>query len=93
MTLDRLLRLVHADIMKVVRLTSQDTSNMTIQFLQNNRDKVPSLAVQLAVDDLIYGRLMEGLLIKVGAVVNCEFFPSLSVSAQNILRLLDDPLQ
>lgn len=79
--------------MELVRVTPQDTNDVVVQFLQDNGDKIPGLPVELAVDDLVWGRLMEGFLIKVGAIVDGELFPSLSMSAQNILRLLDDPLQ
>lgn len=66
---------------------------MIAQFFQDNRDEVPSLAVQFSVDDLIWGRLMECFLIEISSVIDGELFPSLSMSAQNSLRLLDDPLQ
>lgn len=71
----------------------QETDDMIAQFLQDNGDKVAGLAVQLAVDDLIWNRLMECFLVEVRSVVDGELLPSLSVSAQNIFRLLDDPLK
>lgn len=93
LALNRLLCLVNANIMKVIRITPQFTNDMVIQFLQDNGDKVSGLAVQLPIDDLVRGRLMERFLIKVGAIVDGELLSSLSMSAQNILRLLDDPLR
>lgn len=79
--------------MKVDRITPQDSNDVVIQFLQDDGDKVPGLAIQLPIDDLVRGRLVERFLIKVGAIVDGELLSSLSMSAQNILRLLDDPLR